>query len=88
MNQDEIRAAVLDAIAEIAPEADVSELDPEKTFALELDLDSMDVLNVAMGIEERTGVEISERDYARVGTVDALVAYLSDALAGHSRTAW
>ncbi|MGZ4108579.1 MAG: acyl carrier protein [Actinomycetota bacterium] len=87
MNEDEIRAAVLDAIAEIAPEADVTELDPEKTFALELDLDSMDVLNVAMGIEERTGVEIPERDYARVGTVDALVAYLSEALARRSPAA-
>lgn len=86
MNEEQIRAAILDSISDVAPEADVSTLDPDRTFAFELDLDSMDVLNVAMGIEERTGVAIPERDHARVGTVNSLVAYLSTALAALSET--
>lgn len=86
MNEDQIRTAVLGSISDIAPEADVSTLDPDRTFAFELDLDSMDVLNVAMGVEERTGVAIPERDYARVGTVNSLVAYVSTALATRSET--
>jgi len=86
MNEDQIRTAVLESISDIAPEADVSTLDPDRTFAFELDLDSMDVLNVAMGVEERTGVAILERDYARVGTVNSLVAYVSTALATPSET--
>jgi acyl carrier protein len=81
MNEEQIRAAVLDSIADVAPEADLSTLDPDRTFAFELDLDSMDVLNVAMGIEERTGVSIPERDYAKVGTVNALVEFVSAGLA-------
>jgi acyl carrier protein len=42
----------------------------------QLDLDSMDLLNLLVAIGERTRVEIPEVDAARLRTLDQLVAYL------------
>jgi hypothetical protein len=36
----------------------------------------MDWLNVLIGLHERLGVDIPETDYARLRTLDDLVAYL------------
>jgi len=47
----------------------------------QLDLDSMDFLNVLVAIAEQLRVEIPERDYAKVRTLDALVAYVEAARA-------
>lgn len=77
MNSDDVRAAVLDAIGEVAPEADLGRLEPDSDLRDELEIDSMDALNIAIGIHERTGVDIPATDYPRLATLDALVAYVS-----------
>lgn len=82
MNNDEIRTAVLDAIGEVAPDADLAGLEPGADLRDELEIDSMDALNIAIGIHERTGVEIPDTDYPRLATLDALVAYVSERAAG------
>jgi acyl carrier protein len=53
-------------LAQIAPEA----------FNEQLDIDSMDFLNFVIALDEATGVEIPERDYAQLGTLDGCVRYL------------
>jgi acyl carrier protein len=72
----ELRAIVLAALREVAPEADLERLDPAADLREELEIDSMDVLNLAIAIHERTGVEIPEADYGKLATLDQLVAYL------------
>jgi acyl carrier protein len=42
----------------------------------QLDIDSMDFLNLIVALHERTGIEIPERDYPKLSTLDAAVAYL------------
>ena len=37
----------------------------------------MDWLNVIVGLHERFGVDIPETDYARLATLDDIVAYLA-----------
>jgi acyl carrier protein len=76
MNQADIRRAVLEALAAVAPEADLQRLDPSEDVREALDLDSMDVLRFATQLAERLGVEVPEPDYARITTVDGCVAYL------------
>lgn len=76
MNAAELRAAILEAIQEVAPEADLSRLADIDEFRDELDLDSMDLLNVMIGIHKRTGVDVPERDYPRLGTLRGAVDYL------------
>jgi acyl carrier protein len=77
MNATELRSAVLDALQEIAPEADLSILSEDADIRDELDLDSMDFLNFMIGIHERTGIDVPERDYPRLGTLRAALGFLS-----------
>ncbi len=76
MTPDALRAAVLESIYAIAPDAEDEELPPDVSFRRELDLDSMDFLNVVTELHTRLGVAIPEADYPQVQTVDALVQYL------------
>jgi len=76
MTPDAARAAMLEALGEVAPEADVTTLLPDSTFQEQLDLDSMDFLNFVVALHELTGAEIPERDYPRMTTPDSCVAYL------------
>ena len=80
MNDSDIRAGVLGAIQGIAPEVDASTLDPARRLRDQVDLDSMDWLNVIVGLHERFGIEIPEADYALLATLDAIAAYLRDRL--------
>lgn len=76
MNELPARTAVLESLRRVAPEADLDALDPDVELRDELDLDSMDFLNFVVAIGERTGIEIPERDYPEVITLDSCVAYL------------
>lgn len=73
----DVRSTILDLIREIAPEADLTRLDGAAPLRDELDLDSMDALNLLTAIAETLGVEVPERDEAQTKTLDALVAYVT-----------
>jgi acyl carrier protein len=77
VTDDEIRALVLEALAGVAPEADLAHLDPREDLREQLEIDSMDLLNLVIAVHERTGVEIPEVDYPRLTTLDSAVAYLA-----------
>lgn len=76
MTRDQVRAAVLRVLGDIAPEADLGALAGDVPLREQLDLDSMDLLNVAVGLHATLGVEIPEADYPKVATLDGCVAYL------------
>lgn len=77
MNADAVRAAVVDAVLAVAPEADFAQLDPKRSLRAQLELDSFDFLNVLIDLDTRLGVTIPESDYAQVDGLDALVGYLA-----------
>lgn len=85
MTPDETRAAVLDELARIAPEADAAGLHPDLSFRDQLDLDSMDLLNFAIALHRRLGVEIPESDYPKLATLNGCIAYISAATPTGSR---
>ena len=72
----EVRAAILRALGDIAPEADFASLKPDVPLRDQLDLDSMDILNLVTALHAALGVEIPEADYPRLTTLDACVEYL------------
>ena len=76
MTDNEIKALVLDELGKIAPEADLGALDPAVDLREQIDLDSMDILNLAVAIHEATGVDIPEADYPQMTTLASAVAYL------------
>lgn len=76
MNDTELRAVVIDVLAQIAPEADLDNLDPSSQLQEELDLDSINFLDFVSGLHDRTGVDIPERAYPEVATLAGAVQYL------------
>lgn len=76
MTRDDVRAAMLRVLGEIAPEADLAGLKPDVPFRDQLDLDSMDLLNFVIGLHAALGVEIPEADYGSLATPDACLGYL------------
>jgi acyl carrier protein len=76
MTKDEIRAAVLRLLADIAPEADLTQLKPEVSIRDQLDVDSMDFLNFVIALHQTLHVEIPEADYPQVATLNGCVEYL------------
>lgn len=79
MTRDEIRAAVLELLAEIAPELDPVALRGDVPLCDQVDLDSMDWLNYLISIHQSLEIEIPEADYGRLSTLDELVAYVDAA---------
>ncbi|HEX6424424.1 MAG TPA: acyl carrier protein [Acidimicrobiales bacterium] len=63
----------------IAPEVDLDEVDPAAPLQEEAELDSMDFLNLVNALYEETGIEIPERDYPQVASVEGFVAYVAAA---------
>ena len=55
---------------------DSGEVTAEKTFAGDLGIDSMTLLEAIVAIEDRFGVLIPDDDWARFSTVGDLVEYL------------
>jgi acyl carrier protein len=78
MNPDEIRKMVLAELKRIAPEVEAGELEPARPLREQVDLDSMDWLNFLVALHQRLKVEIPEADYAKLGTLDQIVAYLAE----------
>ncbi|HEY7547192.1 MAG TPA: acyl carrier protein [Blastocatellia bacterium] len=76
MTRDEIKSAVLRVIAEIAPEADPSSIDPQARFRDQLDIDSVDFLNFVIGLHKQFRVDIPEADYPQLATLDSCIQYL------------
>ena len=79
MNEQQLRTVVIGALTDVAPEIDPSAIDADTALAEQLDIDSMDFLNVIVAINEQTGIEIPERDYPRLSTLKDAVAYLAAA---------
>ena len=82
MTEEEVALAVKDIIQTVAPDEDVTNLDPEKRLREQIDLDSMDFLDIVMELRKLYGVQVPEEDYKELATLDGCVAYLSPLLAG------
>jgi acyl carrier protein len=77
MQAQDIRRGVLDTLLGIAPEVAVETLDDRQALRDQVDLDSMDWLNVLLGLHRRFGVDIPEADYARLATIGQIVDYIA-----------
>ena len=77
MTPDDARALLSRLLHRIAPEIDVADVDPAAPLQEAADLDSLDFLNLVTGVYDETGIEIPERDYPLIATVDGFVARLA-----------
>jgi acyl carrier protein len=76
MTKDEVKSVILEIIAQIAPDEDLSNLKGDVRIREQIDLDSMDFLDIVMELRKRYGIEVPEADYMELATLDGAVAYL------------
>ena len=76
MTTAEIRDAVLDILSNIAPDEDLSDLKDDVSFREQLELDSMDFLDIVMELRKRYRIQIPEDDYLELASMNSTVKYL------------
>ena len=77
MNKTELMDVILKVLVDVVPGVDVEGLDPDDNVRDALDIDSFDHLNFLVGLHERLGVDIPEKDYGKLNTVNEIIQYLA-----------
>ncbi|MDR2673826.1 MAG: acyl carrier protein [Opitutaceae bacterium] len=77
MTKDECKQAVIEIIADIAPDEDLGGLKHDVRLRDQLQLDSMDFLDIVMELRKRHGIEVPESDYPRLASLDSCADYLT-----------
>ena len=76
MNLAEIRESVIDILSDIAPDEDLSNLKDDVSFREQLEMDSMDFLDIVMELRKRYRIQIPEEDYPKLASMTSTVTYL------------
>lgn len=73
----EIKEVILDILSDITPDEDLSGLKDEIAFRDQLELDSMDFLDIVMELRKRYRVQVPEEDYVQLASMSSTVSYLT-----------
>ena len=76
MTKDDIKKLIIEIIADIAPDEDTSNLKPDVRLREQLQLDSMDFLDIVMELRKRHGIEVPESEYMKLASLDSSAEYL------------
>lgn len=76
MTKEDIKKIVLNIIKEIAPDEDLSQVKASLRLRDQLELDSMDFLDIVMELRKKYGIEVPEDDYPRLESLDSCGDYL------------
>ncbi len=82
MTSEEIVIAIKDIIAAIAPDEELAGLDLDLRLREQIELDSMDFLDIVMELRKRYGVQVPEEDYQELASLRGCIDYLGPKLAG------
>ena len=77
METAQVKEAVLAIIADVAMDEDLSNLNSAESLREQLDLDSMDFLDIVMELKVRHKIEVPTEDFGQLATLDGCVAYLA-----------
>ena len=77
MEVTEVREKVLAIITDVALDEDSSSLDHAGSLRDQLDLDSMDFLDIVMELKKRHKIEVPQEEYGELATMDSCVTYLT-----------
>jgi acyl carrier protein len=76
MKAEEVRIMLLEVMQEIVPDEDLSNLKGDIRIRDQIEMDSMDFLDVIMELRKRYNIVVPEDDYMELSTLDSSVAYL------------
>jgi len=77
MTKEECKQVVLDIIADIAPDEDLGTVKPDVRLRDQLELDSMDFLDIVMELRKQHNIEVPEADYGHLASLDSCAEYLT-----------
>ena len=77
MTKDDCKKLVIDIISDIAPDEDLTAIKPEIKLRDQLQLDSMDFLDIVMELRKRHGIEVPETDYGQLASLESCADYLT-----------
>ncbi len=77
LNYEQVRTHVLNIIADIALDDDVTSIKDDLLLREQLDLDSMDFLDIVMELKKRHKIEVPQEDYPQLATMQSCVTYLT-----------
>ncbi len=81
MTPAQIRDEIIAILEDIAPDDDLSDLKDEVPFREQLELDSMDFLDIVMELRKRHRVQIPEEEYEQLQSMQSTVNYLTPLMA-------
>lgn len=76
MTESELRQTVMTLLSNIAPEIDPRQIRHDVSFRDQLDIDSMDFQNLMISLHKQTKIDVPERDYPMLVTLNGAVEYL------------
>ena len=80
MTIEDVRQVILNILADIVPDEDISSIDDNTKLRDQFDLDSMDFLDIVMELRKRFNIEVPEKDYEQLATLAGCVSYLTPLL--------
>ncbi len=80
MIEQRVRDIIVGIIEVVAPDADLSNLKSDVRLRDQLDMDSMDFLDIVMELRKRYKIEVPKEDYTKLATLDSCVSYLAPKL--------
>ncbi len=81
MLEKQVKNIILDIIATVAPDAELSGLKGDVRLRDQLDMDSMDFLDIVMELRKRYKVEVPKEDYPELASLNSCASYLGPKLA-------
>ncbi len=73
LTNDDIVAIIEDAGTQI----DMDKLQPDTAFE-DIGADSLDIMNILLGVQEKTGAEVPDEDVEKLGSINAILAYVNN----------
>lgn len=80
MTRDELKAAMVEEIGNIAPDADLSSVPPDADLREAFDMDSMDIFNLVVALSQRLSIDIPDVDASHLVTLGGGTEYLANRL--------
>jgi acyl carrier protein len=74
--QGTLETQILALLTEVAPDVDPAAVRPELPFRDQFDFDSMDFFSFAIALHRHFGLDIPERDYRELASLEKCAAYV------------
>ncbi|PWU04355.1 MAG: acyl carrier protein [Verrucomicrobia bacterium] len=77
MTHQKVKEIITEIISNIAPDEDLTHLKSDVPLRDQLELDSMDFLDIVMELRKKHNIEVPEADYPRLASLDSCAEYLT-----------